>query len=79
MFIRLIRYDPVSRLLCREAVFGSTRGTKYKALRSVVLEVVRFSVHDVVRLHTGSLHSCYQMLLPYRTVGSTPALPGWLH
>ncbi|WP_226984421.1 GNAT family N-acetyltransferase [Brevibacterium aurantiacum] len=24
-----------------------------------------FSVHDVARLHTGSLHSCYQMPLPY--------------
>ena len=38
----------------------------YKALRSSVPEVVRFSVHDVARLHTGSLHSCYQMPLPYR-------------
>ena len=37
----------------------------YKALRSSVPEVVRFSVHDAARLHTGSLHSYYQMPLPY--------------
>ena len=39
----------------------------YKALRSVVPEVVRFGVHDVARLHTGSIHRCYRMHLPYTT------------
>ena len=35
----------------------------YKALRSSVPEVVRFSVHDVTRLHTVSLHGCYRIRL----------------
>ncbi|SMY05133.1 Transposase DDE domain-containing protein [Brevibacterium aurantiacum] len=37
----------------------------YKALRSSVPEVVRFSVHDAARLHTTSFHACYRMPLPY--------------
>src|SRR5699024_10287837 len=49
---------------CIEAAFDSTRGRTYKALRSVVLDVVRLSVHDVTRLHTASLHSCYRKPLP---------------
>lgn len=37
----------------------------YKALRLAAPHVVRFSVHDVPRLHTTSLHRCYRKALPY--------------
>lgn len=39
-------------------------------MRLAVPDVVRFSVHDVPRVHTTSLHRCYRMALPYSTIGA---------
>lgn len=38
--------------------------------------MVRFSVHDVARLRTRSLHRCYRMQLPYNIAISSVAAAG---